>query len=159
MAVIAALYRDVRSAERHSVSLDGTLRDSGSIPHDVVIQDLSATGFRIPTGANLKFSDLISLGLPGVGKRAARVVWEADERCGCTFLDPLTENELHAALAGPVLQPVSIGAQMSRPLTVSRTDDQIAPELSRSTRVAVIVGLVAASWAAAIGAAVVIMAE
>lgn len=158
MAVTAALYEDVRLAERHSVSLDGTMRDTDRTPHDVVIEDLSLTGFRVPTGANLNLTDLISLGLPGVGKRPARVIWKAGERCGCTFLDPLTDAELRAALAGPVLQPVSIGAQMARPLTVSRIDEPVVPELSRFTRVVVITGLVAASWAATIGAAVVIMA-
>lgn len=158
MAVTAALYQDVRSAERHAVSLDGTVRDPDRTPHDVVIEDLSSTGFRIPAGAGLKFDDLISLGLPGAGRRAARVVWQAGERCGCTFLEPMTEDQLRAALAGPVLQPVSIGTPSPRPPATPEPDDPVEPKFSGSTRVMAVIGLVLASWAAAIGGAVAIAA-
>lgn len=100
MAFVAKLYHDIRAAERYPVVLDGTLRNARAEPQDVVIDDLSATGFRTTTASNVTVGEDITLGVFGVGLRAARVLRETDTGYGCQFLVPLTADELATALSG-----------------------------------------------------------
>ncbi|MBI0477206.1 PilZ domain-containing protein [Sphingomonas sp. MA1305] len=100
MSFVAKLYEDDRSAERYPVLLDGTLRNPQAEPQDVVIDDLSATGFRTATARGLAVGDTITLGIFGVGLRTARVQRASDGHYGCQFVAPLTAEELASALAG-----------------------------------------------------------
>lgn len=153
MPVAAALYREVRESERHAVALDGTLRDPEWTPYDVVVENLSSTGFRIPTEAGLHVGAFVSLGLAGVGMCPARVVRQADGQIGCTFLVPLGRGELKAALDATSLRPIDLSrivkARLSEP-EGKRVTDTRAPKAVRFFAVA---SLAAASWAAAIGVA------
>lgn len=153
MPVAAALYREVRESERHAVALDGTLRDPDWMPYDVVVENLSSTGFRIPTEAGLQVGALVSLGLTGVGMCPARVARQADGQIGCTFLVPLGRGELKAALDATSLRPIDLGrmAKARLPeLEGKRVTDTRAP---KAVRFLAVTGLAAASWAAAIGVA------
>lgn len=100
MAAVARLYQDMRDAERHAVVIDGTLRNTHAEPQDVVIEDLSATGFRMKSAAGLAVGDVVTLGLYGAGLRSARVMRESDGRFACQFFVALADNELAFALAG-----------------------------------------------------------
>lgn len=100
MAAVARLYQDMRDAERHAVVIDGTLRNTRSEPQDVVIEDLSATGFRTKSAAGLAVGDVVTLGLYGAGLRSARVMRESDGRFACQFFVDLADSELAFALAG-----------------------------------------------------------
>lgn len=100
MALVAKLYNDERLAERYAVRLDGTLRNTNAVPQDVVIDDLSVTGFRTTSAIGLAVSDVITLGIFGVGLRSAKVSRESDDSYGCQFLEPLTAQELSFALQG-----------------------------------------------------------
>jgi hypothetical protein len=159
MAVIAALYRDGRSAERHAVSLDGTLRDPEWNPYDVVVEDLSSSGFRMPARADLEVGAYVSLGLPGVGICPARVVRQAGDRYGCAFLVPLNSAELGSAITGTVMRPVSIGAQMRRSFVEPKLDGATDERFSGAKRLTIILGLLATTWAAAFAGAFAILAE
>jgi hypothetical protein len=148
MTVVAKLYRDDRAAERHAVELDATLRDR-DVPHDVLIEDLSASGFRMLSAVDLAIGAPITLGLPTVGRRMARVVRQAGEQYGCEFVVPLTNAQVEAALAAPAFEPINF------PDMGTRVDLRNAPEpevtkLPRPVRVAVIVALAASAWAVAI---------
>lgn len=153
MPVAAALYREVRESERHAVALDGTLRDPEWKPHDVVVENLSSTGFRVPTETGLHVGAFVSLGLAGVGMCPARVVRLADGQIGCTFLVPLGKGELKAALDATSLRPIDL-SRIAKALLPEpegkRVLDTRAPQLIRFVAVT---GLAAASWAAAIGVA------
>lgn len=100
MALVATLYSDdVRGSERRQVELDGTLRGPAHTPHDVLVSELSANGFRVPATGALAVGARITLGLSGVGARAARIVRMAsDDQYGCEFVSPLTPAELAMAL-------------------------------------------------------------
>jgi hypothetical protein len=100
MSFVAKLYDDDRLAERYPVMLDGTLRSPQAVPQDVIIDDLSAGGFRTGVAMGLVVGDVITLGIFGVGLRPARVMRESDGSYGCQFLTPLSAEELAAALAG-----------------------------------------------------------
>ncbi|WP_409349181.1 PilZ domain-containing protein [Sphingomonas sp. BK481] len=97
-ATVAKLY-DQRTAPRHSVGLDGTLRDDNNRPYEVVVSDLSLTGFVIPGSANLKIPSRIGLGLTGLGGRSAQVVRKDGQGWyGCVFDVPLTDAELNSVV-------------------------------------------------------------
>jgi hypothetical protein len=112
MSFVAKLYDDDRLAERYPVMLDGTLRNPQSEPQDVIIDDLSATGFRTATAMGLTIGDVITLGIFGVGLRPARVLRESKGHYGCQFLTPLGSEELAFALCGLTPpEPVSLRQQ------------------------------------------------
>ena len=48
MALIAKLYDNGRSAERHMLDADATVRGPDQVPVDVLVADLSLTGCREP---------------------------------------------------------------------------------------------------------------
>lgn len=143
MALIVQLYGDGRSAERHDLGADATLRGADRIPVDVLVVDLSQTGCLFVTTEPLGTDAIVTIGIAGVGLREARIVRNQDVRFGCTFLMPLTNEELAAGLAesetvaffpfqqtpGPEQETLSVAAKLPRPI-----------------RLAAVSGLVGASW-------------
>lgn len=134
MALMAKLYRDERLAQRYPVRLDGTLRDTSTLPQDVVIDDLSATGF-LTSAIGLSVNDVITLGIFGIGLRSAHVSRKSVESYGCRFLEPLTPQELSLALRGlappaPLTMPVQLPAGASMDASVLLDDDgDLSPRL------------------------------
>lgn len=131
MAVVARLYQDMRDAERYAVAIDGTLRNAYAEPQDVVVEDLSATGFRTDFATGLAIGDIVTLGLYGAGLRSARVMREDSGRFACQFLVALTEQELAFALVQacppePIRFPVPSTAQPEAALETSR---QLSPRM------------------------------
>ncbi len=124
------------------VDLPGTVRDGERTAIDVVIEDVSAAGFRIRRGPELEIDEAITLGVAGLGVRAAVVVRSTDHSYGCEFRETLNPGELHAILFASPIDPIPF---------VSRGGDQLAypPEPSlypRRVRLLGIVGLAAACW-------------
>lgn len=142
MALVAKLFSNVRAAERYSVSIDGTLRNARAEPQDVVIDDLSATGFRTNAGLNVAVDDEITLGVFGVGLRAARVLRACDDGFGCQFLVPLNQSELASALGGltppePIRLPVANLTRAVGAGAVVEAEWSLSPRLRVATIVAV----------------------
>lgn len=152
MAIAAALYRDGRTAERHVVALDGTLRDPDLKPIDILVDDLSLTGFRIPAEPGLEPADLVSLGLAGVGIRSARVVRRDGESLGCAFLSPLGEDQLAAALDATASRVIELETARAYPSPMTPAPDASPRRLRAPLRLLVVAGLAAVSWATVIGA-------
>ena len=149
MALAAQLYRDDRAAERFRVEFDATLRDSSFLPLDVVIEDLSATGFRVVTEACLDEGAEVGLGLAGIGTHRARVVWQRDNTYGCEFLAPLHRADLALALSSPSTAPVPLPTPWGTPLPTQQTNTGLSPR----ARLFAIVACAAAAWAVTIGLA------
>jgi hypothetical protein len=99
MALIGQLYGHGRSAERHDLAADATLRGADRIPVDILVVDLSQTGCLFVTAEPLPIEAIVTIGVAGVGLHEARIVRNQDVRFGCTFLIPLTNVELAAGLA------------------------------------------------------------
>ena len=157
MALAAQLYRDARNAERHRVDFDATLRDPAFQPIDVVIEDLSATGLRVVTRANLAMGVEVGLGLAGIGTHRARVVRRGDGNYGCEFVTPLTSSDLAIALSAPSTAPVSLpNAPWAAPAPADPRR-AVSTGLSPRGRLFAIVACALAAWvvAAALGAFVV----
>lgn len=106
--MIARLYGQARGAERHAVEIDATLRGPSREAVDVVIEDLSTSGFRIPSVSAVEPGTQFSIGLPGLGTRLAVAVRDASGRYGCVFLEELGASELQTALTAEPLAPLAL---------------------------------------------------
>lgn len=152
MALSAQLYQDDRSTRRFRVEFDATLRDPAHQPIDVVVEDLSATGFRVVTSAALDMGVEVGLGLAGIGTQRAFVVWRGEGIYGCEFIAPLKIDDLAAALAAPSTDPVILPASpWAAPTTGS--EPQWTRLSLRSRALAILAGAVAA-WVLVIALAV-----
>ena len=109
MALIARVYRsdpeERRSATRYPLEVGATLRVSEGEPIDVLIYDLSLTGFRIETAAVLDLEEPVWIGIAGTRVNAAVVARRGPTGYGCEFVTPITVSQLKAALApGRIVQ-------------------------------------------------------
>lgn len=150
MAVVAHLYRTQRGAARHEAQFDATLRDPDKRPFDVVVEDLSTTGFLVPAVTRLSPGQPITLGVAGVGMCHARVVREDARGYGCEFLFPLSGAELADALAASPSEPIALAP---RPFAPAAHGAARAEGLSIRARIAVIVAAATAAWALPAGVA------
>ncbi len=112
MSLVAKLFPDARDAQRHDVALNGTLRNPERKPADVVVVDLSKTGFRVNVASGIAIGDVVTLAIYGIGLRSAWVIREMEQQYGCQFLVPLEDMELATALRHehvpePILFPTS----------------------------------------------------
>jgi hypothetical protein len=99
-----------------------TLRLNGTAPIDVVVVDVSESGVRIVTNADLEIGQEISIGLAGAGSSRAYVVWRRADHYGCAFERPIgPEGAARAFSRGSI---VHLGAQPAEP--------QPAPQASAS---------------------------
>ncbi|WP_247713737.1 PilZ domain-containing protein [Qipengyuania sphaerica] len=64
---------------------------------DAEILNLSNSGMLVKTGAELSIDDPLEVVLPKSGAVGAKVVWFADGMYGCSFLSPISDDELQAA--------------------------------------------------------------
>lgn len=83
-----------RSSTRRKVGKGSTLRGEDGTPHDVVLEDLSLTGFRISGRNRLTPGDEILVGLAGVGIREATVIWSDEDNAGCQFFTPISSGDM-----------------------------------------------------------------
>jgi hypothetical protein len=98
MSLVAKLFPDARDTQRHDVALNGTLRNPERKPADVVVVDLSKTGFRVNVTSGIAIGDVVTLAIYGIGLRSAWVIRETEQQYGCQFLVALEDMELATAL-------------------------------------------------------------
>ncbi|WP_448663337.1 PilZ domain-containing protein [Sphingomonas sp. CJ20] len=91
---------DQRGAIRFTVSSDTTLRGADGQPIDVVVENLSRTGFLFLSDTEIPAGSLVAIGLSGAGAREAQVVWRDGNRHGCEFLVPLPQSAMAKAFKG-----------------------------------------------------------
>lgn len=87
-------------SHRSEVGQQSTLRNRDGVPCSVMVDDLSASGFRFVISRHLCEGARVRLGLAGAGAAEARVVWRSDDVHGCEFLQPLTEDQLRSSFSG-----------------------------------------------------------
>jgi hypothetical protein len=103
MALIARVYRsdpdERRGAVRYPIEVGATLRASdGGTPIDVLIYDLSLTGFRMATAEPLDLDAPFWIGIAGTRVNAAVIARRGPNGYGCEFVTPITIFQLKAAL-------------------------------------------------------------
>jgi hypothetical protein len=132
---------DRRSGDRRPVAEASTLRGPDDAPIDVIVGDLSASGFNIQCPKPLPIGAMVQLGLPGSGRFAARVVRSDGDKYGCEFVEYVSDANVSEAF------PTTNVAQ----LFVAPSEWHWAePELDkwpRGVRATVAVGGTVAIWA------------
>lgn len=88
---------ELRGAERRVLRLTVSL-STAEDGTDALIHDLSNTGLRIETDANLAVGDALLVDLPDDNRAEARVVWKKDASYGCEFLKPIAKGVFGAAV-------------------------------------------------------------
>jgi hypothetical protein len=151
MALVARLYRshpdERRDAQRHATELDATARTADGTPSDVLIHDLSTTGFRMEARERLKEGSIVWVGIVGAGINAATVMRVDAGGYGCRFLAPITHTQLAATLS-----PVStVIAADWKQQDVDAADIPEVKKLPYRMRLAIIVFGSLALWALILG--------
>ena len=95
---------DGRQAIRHGITAQVKLRRRMEPSVTSVVSDLSLTGFRIRTHMKLSAASDISITLPGLESRWARVVWVRGFEAGCSFHEPL-----HQAILDDIVRRAMAG--------------------------------------------------
>ena len=141
------LARDIDRAPRIDLKVGATLRDPAANPHDVVVLDLSASGFRLDSAVELPPGTPVTLGIGGT-VRAARIVRSDARGAAASFLHPLTDAQLQASTLpshdGPVLLQFPTAPREAVPPPATATPPA---RLSPRARLAIIVGACILSWA------------
>jgi hypothetical protein len=146
--------KETRKARRRAAKAPSTMRTDGREPVDVVVLDISRSGVRILTDAELTVGQEISIGLAGAGVTRAFVTWARDGEYGCAFERPIApEDEARAFSQAPVKR---LGrATVEHSASDSDRDDDYLRELYRHHRiwavpwdaVAMAVAMAALLWA------------
>jgi hypothetical protein len=138
MALIARVYRsdpdERRGATRYPVLVDATLRaaDDGQ-PLDVLIYDLSMTGFRMETSETLDPEAMIWIGIAGTRVNAAVVSRRGPNGYGCEFVMPITFYQLTEAL-----NPEQTVVSLDRPGRAGKPEKAPMPILWRRVALAAV---------------------
>jgi hypothetical protein len=152
-------HLDVGRSDRVAVDRAGTLRDRAKTPIDVVVDNLSTTGCLFLLDRELPLGALVSIGIPGIGIRYARISRVDHPQYACAFLAPVGEDEIAAALSAETLVAGAF-PQLPSPVVPIRptveAEEPHARKLRFGMRVAVIVGVSAALWAAIIAGVIAI---
>lgn len=153
MSLVAHL--DVGRSDRVAVDRVGTLRDTERTPVDIMVDNLSTTGCMFLLDRELPLGALVSIGIPGVGVRYARISRVEHPQYGCAFLSPVSDADIAAALsvdtviAGAFPQmPVPAMPMAASPLRRIAEEPSFEPKLPLRTRVAMMVGISAVLWTA-----------
>jgi hypothetical protein len=148
MSIQAVLYSNSseRGADRLPVSRASTLRTEQDKPVDVLIEDVSAGGFRLRGPIGFESGQSVRIGLPGIGIRTAQVVWTGQGAAGCMLDQGLSADDLRTVLTfeGAVVE----GAF---PSFAAAEEDAYRSPYSPRRRLAMIVGAAAGSWVLVLG--------
>ncbi|HEU0066958.1 MAG TPA: hypothetical protein VFQ57_06930 [Sphingomonas sp.] len=101
MALVAQLYNENRSGDRHSVDLGGAVARGLGRPVDVLVDELSVSGFRMISGVPVATGATIGVTIGDLGRRQVIVVRQSGSRLGCAFVAPITNAELENMLSVP----------------------------------------------------------
>lgn len=147
MSILAKLINDTRSAERYAVELDATVRNATARPYDVVIEDLSATGFRMVGGPYMDIGAPVSIGFAGIGVQPALVTRIHEDSYGCEFTKPLSVADLSAALTAAPSAPIAFPTLPTQAWLADAPAPHVEPYSSR-TKLALAIAVPAALWGA-----------
>lgn len=81
----AAAFVERRAAKRVNLDLRTRLLHRGLQHADIVVRDLSFTGFNGETDAPVGEGDLVSIGLPRIGLVRATIKWRSGNRIAGSF--------------------------------------------------------------------------
>jgi hypothetical protein len=144
---MARIRRDVKSdrLERIAVNSGATLRDPSGQPDDVVVCDLSGTGFRLSGERTLSSDGDVTLGIGGI-VRTARIVRETDTGYGFAFAQPLSDAQLREALTRADVCVVRLTFPTAAPRAPSSVSEFDTPHYSAPARLFILIAACLLSW-------------
>lgn len=153
MALTAQLVRDDRRADREAIDVAGTLRPAPGRPIDVIVEDLSATGFRMRTQARLDLQEQVTIGIPGIGQRRAHVVRRTADGFGCEFVEALDPRLVSTAATAQSVVDGGFGGQIDEDMVRqwSRANPPQVERFAYGRRLLIVGGLGIAGWLAVLG--------
>ena len=134
--------------DRLDIGKPSTVRADRFAPLDVVVEDLSSSGFLFRSDARIAPGAMLHVGLGGGGMAEAKVVRIDGDRVGCEFLVPLTVEQLRSSFAGGTVTDGAFPSIAASPLPLHRDD-----KLPGAARLAIVAGGGALAWLAVIGVA------
>jgi len=146
MSIAAKLINDDRNAARFTVELGATVRNASERPFDVVIEDLSATGFRMIGGPVLEIGAPVSIGFAGIGVQSACLTRLHGDSYACEFITPLSAAELFTALKAAPVTPIPFPARPGQAWLADAPEPYVEP-YSPQTKLALAIILPTALWA------------
>jgi hypothetical protein len=108
-------------ADRRDVVIDATIRQ-GRAPIDIVIIDISVTGFRATLHSDLRVGEDVIVGAPALGKMRARVAWTSAGECGFEFWQPISPEDAASARSIDTVHYVAFPAAAPSP-AIDADDD------------------------------------
>ncbi|MFM5914633.1 MAG: PilZ domain-containing protein [Chakrabartia godavariana] len=87
---------DRRRSARFDLAQDATLAGTGFHGADVVVTEISTSGFRARLGRHIPPGSIIRLKMAGLGMAIARVVWSRQGEIGGAFVNPVSEQRVQA---------------------------------------------------------------
>jgi hypothetical protein len=85
MLNLMAAFVERRTAKRVNLDLGTRLLHGGLQHADIIVRDLSFTGFNGETDAPVDEGDLVSIGLPNIGLVRATIKWRSGNRIAGSF--------------------------------------------------------------------------
>jgi hypothetical protein len=98
MKHVVTMHSERRSATRREIDLGTSIEDAESRTAVVLLDEISAAGFRMVSVAPLLPGDLVTVELPRLGQRTAKVIRQSGVRFGCTFVAPITAEDLQQVI-------------------------------------------------------------
>lgn len=145
MTLVAQFYENGRGARRVLSGRGATLRDPVTRPIDIVIDDLSLTGFGMSTTEDMSVGSIFHLRLAGIDKRDVRVVRRFGLSYGCEFMPPLSDAELALALSTGLVVDASFALDKDMPFKSAGVGNGGA-KIPPLFRVGIVIGALAMLW-------------
>jgi PilZ domain len=82
-------HSDTRRAQRLSIAFPAMLREPGTTKFQVMVKDLSVTGFRCETSFTMYPGSTVWMTIPGLNGLEACVAWKDGFKYGFAFVAPL----------------------------------------------------------------------
>jgi hypothetical protein len=150
---LAATLTTMRDAARQPVELRGTLRDPGELPRDVVILDVSASGFRaeLPDDATIQPGTRVRIAASAFGVHDAIAIRSDDGGAyGFAFTRPLPSAALQGLSQEQLssVTPFPIVARPSPVAAMPAVQADAPPRISARASLAIMIGISCGLWIA-----------
>lgn len=122
MARVAEMIATSRRARaRKTVVRPSTLRTDSVEPLDVIVEDLSVSGFCFSSAEPVPVGTSIRVGLAGSGQADAEVTWREGKRHGSRFTPALAQSTIDAAFNDQAGRIATIAREPSMPWATAQS--------------------------------------
>lgn len=146
MGLLATRQTTGRAAPRRPIGLPATVRLGGA-PYDVLVRDLSASGFSASMPVAARLGETVTLGLPSLGVVEAVVTRQEGLTHGFSFVRHLTSDDVQRVQCVDTVHAGAFGATVA-----TNWAEPVIEKWPGVVRVGLILAGALGSWAAFSGA-------